>query len=409
MSRFSSRAVSSGLGLAALALAGCSDHSSPSEVPLTLVPNHFIVGGGPPPPPPPSITSLSLNTTALTLDGPQATYTATFNNPQTFSYSSVSLVGFIAQGSTRRSAGTQSVTCGFSPGILPRGSTCTNSGPIVVSNNSGGTGTLVPGAATFELQLQGSGVLLSTRTVAITLAPVTPTFAISGLNASSVFLENNAFFTVTVTNRRAGPTGVSFAGSIIQGATQRAIYSCGISCQSATGTVNPGSTALSFGLSVTNTYPGTGPLTPGPATLALQMFENGVLVDTKSVGITLVSGLSLSGLTPVSTTLVVGGPTTSYAATLVNSGPKYSDVVLQGWIDQGTTRRAAGGFTIFCDGYPPGMIDTGACPVSGSIVASNTTAGTGTLVAGAATVELQVISAGTVLTTVFLPVTLTSP
>jgi hypothetical protein len=123
----------------------------------------------------------------------------------------------------------------------------------------------------------------------------------------------------------------------------------------------------------------------------------------------LVSGLSLSGLTPASTTFGVGASPTSYTATLVNSGPKYSNVVLQGWIDQGTTRRAAGGFTISCEGYPLGMIDTGTCPVGGSIVASNTTAGTGTLVAGSATLELQVISAGTVLNTMFLPVTLTSP
>jgi hypothetical protein len=407
MSWFSSRALRPGLGLAALAVAGCSDHSMPSEARPTLVPSRFIVGGGPPPPPPPSITSLSVNQTALTIDGPQATYTASLNNPQGFSFSSTSLVGFITQGSTRRSAGVQSVSCGFSLGILPQHSTCTNAFPIVVSNSTSGSGTLIPGPATFELQLQSAGVLFSTRTFPVTIVPITPTFTISGLSA--MFLENTTNFTVSITNRRSSATGVAFAGSIIQGAAQRSILPCGINCTSVTGLVNPGTTTSSFGETVTNTYPGTGTLQPGPATFVFQMFENGVMVDSKTVGVTLVSSLSLNGLTPASTNLVIGGASTSYTATLQNTGPKYSDVVIQGWIDQGATRRAAGGFSIFCEGYPAGMIDTGTCPVGGSIVASNATAGTGTLVSGAATVELQVISRGTVLNTVFLPVTLFNP
>jgi hypothetical protein len=291
--------------------------------------------------------------------------------------------------------------------VLFKNSTCTNSGLITVSNGAGGSGTLVPGAATFELQMQVAGSLYSTRTVPITLSPVTPTFAISGLSA--MFLENNTGFTITVTNRRAGQTAVAFAGSVIQGAAQRSIIPCGINCPSVYGLVNPGSTPMSAVEVATNAYPGTGTLTAGPATLVLQMFENGVVVDSKAVGVTLVSGLGVSGLTPQSTTLAIGGATIPYTATFVNSGPKYSDVVLQGWIDQGTTRRAAGGFSIFCEGYPSGMIDTGTCPVGGSIVASNSTSGNGTLVSGSATFELQVISRGTVLNTVFLPVTLINP
>ncbi|MFN8574774.1 MAG: Ig-like domain-containing protein, partial [Gemmatimonadaceae bacterium] len=82
-------------------------------------------------------------------------------------------------------------------------------------------------------------------------------------------------------------------------------------------------------------------------------------------------------------TLVIGGPGIDYTAIISNrSVNRRSRLATQGWIEQLTARRAGGGQVVAC-GTEPGVLPPGTCIRTGNtLLASNTGAGTGTLVAG---------------------------
>jgi uncharacterized repeat protein (TIGR01451 family) len=131
------------------------------------------------------------------------------------------------------------------------------------------------------------------------------------------------------------------------------------------------------------------------------------LAESAAFAVTLAPNTpSIGALSPNSDTVMFGS-SIAYTATLTNPGASLSNVVLQGWIDQGTARRAAGGSMVMC-GAGVGVLPNGTFNVQGSIVASNATGGTGTLVDGPATFELQLIVNGTVLETKTVTVTLTT-
>jgi hypothetical protein len=75
-------------------------------------------------------------------------------------------------------------------------------------------------------------------------------------------------------------------------------------------------------------------------------------------------------------------------------------------MNQGTVRRAAGGTMVFITGQAVGALPSGMFNVAGSISVSNTNGGSGTLVAGPATFELQMTLNGTLLESKTIPVTL---
>jgi hypothetical protein len=147
-------------------------------------------------------------------------------------------------------------------------------------------------------------------------------------------------------------------------------------------------------------------LVPGPATFELQLIEGGNVLETRTLPLTLQPNVTgVASLTLPTTTIAIGG-SSSFAATLRNPGAALSGVLLQGWIDQGATRRAAGGSMVFLPGQPVGVLPSGLSDVPGFIGVSNTGAGNGTLVPGAAIFELQMIMNGTLLETRTVPITL---
>jgi hypothetical protein len=151
---------------------------------------------------------------------------------------------------------------------------------------------------------------------------------------------------------------------------------------------------------------GTGTLVPGPATFELQLIDNETVVGTQTIPVTLQPNTpGIASLTPTTTTIAIGSAP-SYAATLRNPGAPLSNVILQGWINQGTVRNAAGGTMVFITGQAVGALPSGMFNVAGSISVSNTSAGSGTLVAGPATFELQMTMNGTLLESKTLSVTL---
>jgi hypothetical protein len=107
--------------------------------------------------------------------------------------------------------------------------------------------------------------------------------------------------------------------------------------------------------------------------------------QTSPPGVTGIIDLRLA-----STTLTIGGPSVAYEIDLNNAtGATLSVVSVQAIIQQASASRAGGGFTVgfstTCNGGAVGELPPGSCTQSFTLTASNTTGGSGTLVAGPAT------------------------
>lgn len=154
-------------------------------------------------------------------------------------------------------------------------------------------------------------------------------------------------------------------------------------------------------------------LVPGAATVEWQLFLNGLLIDTRDLGMTLVAGQSVSAVTLSANTIALGGPSAPYSVTLQNvapSVPELSGVAVQGWLVQpgNNARRAAGGAAAVQCGSYVGTLPHGPCTFSTTLAASNNGAGTGTLSPGSATFEVDLLENGMVVSQKTVPVVLQS-
>jgi len=87
--------------------------------------------------------------------------------------------------------------------------------------------------------------------------------------------------------------------------------------------------------------------------------------------------------------LTIGGAPVSYSVTIHNVGSTLPLVVMQAYLIQGTTYRAAGGTQVICTATR-GELPSGDCTFSFIVSAANgAAAGNGNLVAGLATLNLQ--------------------
>ena len=114
---------------------------------------------------------------------------------------------------------------------------------------------------------------------------------------------------------------------------------------------------------------------------------------------------SITSVVLGSNTIAIEGGTT-YDATLFNPGSTRTGVVLQGYIIQGTTNRAAGGSIIACSGPFDGILPPGSCITSLAVSVSNSNTGSGTLVAGPATLQLDLYVGAVVVDSETVPITL---
>jgi hypothetical protein len=140
-----------------------------------------------------------------------------------------------------------------------------------------------------------------------------------------------------------------------------------------------------------------GSFVSGPARFVLRLYsatsEPPVLLDVRTIDVTLVlSSPTIQSITPASTDVVLDSPGafTDISASIANPGPELTTVIVQGYIVQGSARYAAGGTIVTC-GPISGTLPSGPCVQASVIVASNSHAGTGTLVPGSATFELELI------------------
>jgi len=370
-----------------------------------------------------AISSLTLESLTLTIGGPSVGWTAIVTNPEG-TRQNVVLQGELFQGSTEKGAGGLSVTCGSAIGVLPPGD-CTISFAATASNSAGGPGTLVPGDATFRLQLietsGGTSTVLDTKTIAVTLvAPAASHVAFTNVTLSSTYVVldgPSVTFNASAENTTSTAlTNMLVQANLIQGGVVLATTGAFVNCGAGSGAMPAGSSCTASGnLTIASSIPS---LTTGDATIEVRLVEfasTSTTYDTRTFAVTVVPNApSIAKLQLQSTTIAIGSGT-NYTITLYNpTNAALSIVALQADILQGAAQRAAGGTNVWCD-PTGGTMPVGACTFLWHFGVSNSNGGTGTLVAGSATLRLRLLyfDAETRLTTTLderlVPVTLTAP
>lgn len=182
-----------------------------------------------------------------------------------------------------------------------------------------------------------------------------------------------------------------------QGTTSRAAGGTGVDCgtNGDIGKLPPGMCTFDFTLSASD----DGTLFPGSATARFVLKDaiSSEVIDVITADVTLIAfvppplpQVSLDGVALASTTVTIGGWIT-YDATVTNAETQtVGGLTIQGWVEQGSAKRAAGGAMLHdCGGSQVGELPPGTCTLTQSLVASNASSGTGTLVAGPASARIE--------------------
>jgi hypothetical protein len=117
-----------------------------------------------------TMTNVDYPNPTLVIEGPPTTYMVTLNNPGS-TVGVAAVQAWLRQGTNYRAAAGRLVGCTATPGELPPGD-CAFQGDLIARNSPAvGGGDLVPGPATFELQLWigSSQRTVSVSTMAVTL------------------------------------------------------------------------------------------------------------------------------------------------------------------------------------------------------------------------------------------------
>ena len=378
MRTLSSRVGNSMLAFAVVALSACGGDSTSSGVTV------------PPVPVAPKISVLTLSSDSVVIDGSSTPFTATIDNVAP-DIQGVMIQGHITQGTTRRATGSMQINCSGAA-AQPKGP-CVVSYAIEASNSGDGTGTLVEGAATFELQLTQNGAALDTKTAAVKLASKPPVISIVSLSSDMATIDGAAVtLSAKIENVGASLSGVAIQGYATQGTARRAAGSMQIDCGSGVNVLPTGTCAVSVVLDASNDSAGTGLLVQGAAKFELQLTRNGTALDTAAIAATLVSNKPprIRALTLSSDTATIEGTATPYTVTIENTGPSLSGVFIQGVVVQGTVEQPAGGTVVICgsgNGVLPTAFPSGVCTAGSDWGVSNRFSGA--VVPGPATFELD--------------------
>jgi hypothetical protein len=210
-------------------------------------------------------------------------------------------------------------------------------------------------------------------------------------------------YTVAIQNQGPSLSNMTLTSVINQGTAQRQAGS--ISDFSGNHLVVPNGASVGTGQVVaSNSGAGSGTLAAGAATLAVSLTQGTIELAAASIPITLnIPSPTINSVSPVSD-LLIDGVGVLCTATLVNPGASLSNVSVQFFLEQPGTKRAAGTIAVF--GGASGVLPPGSSSGSTSVAASNASAGSGTLVEGPATLDVQLIVNGTVKDTKLVQVSL---
>ena len=345
--------------------------------------------------------TVTISPTTVLIDGAAATATAVIQNPAN-SLQGVLLQGWIVQGAapnqTRRPTGASLVTCGSNSGVLPPG-TCSMTIAVTASNIGAGTGLFAAGPATFELDLvQSSGstnTTIDVKTVPITLVWASPHLTRVALAFTTLTIGGAAVdYAVDIQNGGAPQSPVVLIAQIHQttsgGTVIKQADGLAVSCGGAPGelpTTGTGVCTIQSHLNALGDANG-GALIPGPAVLFLDLIGDSKELDRQEVNITLVATPASIGGVRLPKDFPLGA-VTGITAVLQNTGPALQGMVFRTAISQGNARRETGERQVQCPGSQVGELPTDGCTLAAGVFAMNApNPGTGTLIPGAATLEL---------------------
>ena len=373
-----------------LGAAGATTVIDQQSVPVTLVASTQ------------TITSLTLSKTTLAIVDPTtiqsdvANFTVVMQNTGS-ALSNVHIQAELVQGTVIRSGGL-ALAC-TSPqnadGILPNG-TCTMNWFTAATNTPGdGQGTLTPGAATFVLKLiqdvNGTATVLDSKSVPVTLTG--GTVAITNLALSTTTLAiggANVPYDVTIFNSTSQLSNVFIQGEIVQSGNVAGAGGVNLLCPptSANAVLPVGTCTVSWSAGASNQSYSPAPLVPGAATFRLTLYQgfgSPVVLDTKSVAVTLVAGppeiTSVIFFDPSNNVLLSTTVGTDYNVTMVNSGTAIPGLTLQSRVVQTlngvTSTRIVSNVPLACPNDASGTLPNGVCTFQVTAIVSNDGAGGG--------------------------------
>ena len=163
------------------------------------------------------------------------------------------------------------------------------------SNTNGGVGTLVPGVATFEVQLLDGQTVLQTRIIGVVLQPSTVGIATLQLGDAvisidsteiPIILGSQVVYAATLRNSGANLSNVVLQSYINQGTVHAGVGTMAVSAGAGNGVLPSGFVNVTGAIS---TFPSGGGrlLTTGSGTFELQMLANGTLLEAKTLPVIL--------------------------------------------------------------------------------------------------------------------------
>jgi len=362
----------------------------------------------------PRISGVTLSADSVIIGGPGITYTTSLQSPGP-TRSNVRLRIYLGQATTHTLVSDALVACGGALGDVPKGA-CTIRGGFTTPY-----ATIKPGQAGVEMQLIDTGAVLETRTTVVKSVSSTRLGVLRPGRDSIALGGSSVPYTLTLQNVGQLRSGMYLRTDISQANTgspstdpRRNLDMGLVDCGSGPGVLPVGGCTVSGAFKASNTdlgISGSGTLKVGQAFLTVSLLDStGYFQETKSVFVTIIPNtLTIAGVSASSLTPVIEGASVPYTASLQNPGVSLSNIFVMASVVQGTTRRDAGGTLVNC-GSGSGVLPTGTCAVPSTYSASNTLGGTGTLVAGPATLQLRIMQGlTTALYTMNLSVTLTTP
>jgi len=373
MPSFLSRAADPVFLLALAVFGACTDRPNPTQLPPPVEPNALLIddggGGGDDEPDPatPYISSLSVSQTTLVIGrSSSGSYTAMLHNPG-WTRDPVVMATFIRQGTTTRAAGTRAVHCGDAPSVLPNGF-CTDGGLLSATNTASGTGTLVPGSASFQVQLKVGTTVVATRSVAVTLVYPPPIVTSVGQLPDTVLVPTALPRQFSFTIMNPGPPSdntyfdyfiVDAGGALLAGS----LRGTGTLVQCA----RYPSPSLPTGTCTDSSYYSVyaPPPLPGPGTFGIRLTtQTGLELSRAGFPVVLLPAPRFTGTArgvspdlrdPLPAhpdtgirldTLTLGGPGIPFTVFIDNPGPSHSGVVLKAAVYKLGVPHAAGEVTL---------------------------------------------------------------
>ena len=349
-----------------------------------------------------TITSLALSKTTLAIsDGtePQADFTnltAVLQNTGS-ELSSVQVKADFVQGTVVHNSGGVYLNCTDPQGngILPNGTCTINWFAIATNVSAAGPGTLVAGPATFVLTLiqdvNGTPTVLDSKSVSVTL--VGGPLGITSLDLSSTVLAIGGAgvpYNVTFSNPGSQLNQVFIQGEMLQNGNLAAANGSNVLCPptSANAVLPVGTCTMAWSAAASNQSYGPAPLVPGAATFRLTLYQgfgSPVVLDTKSVAVTLVAGppevARVIFFDPASNVLLSATVGTDYNVTLVNSGADMTGMSLRGRVVQTlngvTSTRNVSDVPVTCPSNSSGALPNGVCTFQVTAIVSNSAPGSG--------------------------------